>query len=271
VRWSSRYDGLTNARSFVKHAMPTDTITIALNGEVKLNDFSGAMEHFAGLVLGLTTEVGGGAEIIWVVEQLESGSAVATIRGEADDPTKVERVVRAYADVGEALAQRRPIPFPAKVAEEARAIVRILNSSITSIRFETPERDVTIVSPDLPPLPQRRLVAYGSTEGRVQTLTSRGRLRFTLYDTLNDRPVTCYIAEEQAELMRDVWGRRVIVEGLVSRDPASGQPATIREISRIEVVPDQEPGSFRRAIGALEGRHVRLSPEDAIRRLRDAQ
>jgi hypothetical protein len=71
-------------------------------------------------------------------------------------------------------------------------------------------------------------------------------------------------------MMRDVWGRRVIVEGLVNRDPITGQPETIRSITRVEVLPDNEPGSYRRAIGALRGRKLRLSPEAAIRRLRDA-
>lgn len=250
--------------------MGADTITLALNGEVRVQDFSRAIEHLAGLVSALTEEVGGGARIAWVIDQLEAGSAVATIRGEAEDPAPVERVVQAYADVGEALAQRRAIPFSPKVADEARAIVRVLGSSITSVRFETPDLDSMIISPDVHSSPQPKMIGYGAVEGRVQTLSSRGRLRFTLYDALNDRAVTCYLNEERAELMRNVWGRRVIVEGLLTRDPATGQPQTIRAITRVEVLPDNEPGSYRRAIGALAGHPSRLSPEDAIRRLRDA-
>jgi hypothetical protein len=263
-----RYDG-PEAITF-GYSMAADTITLALNGEVPVDDFSRAIEHFARLVSTLTEEVGRGVRISWVVDQLEAGSAITTIRGEADDLASVERVVRAYADVGEALAERRPIPFSPKVADEARAIVRLLGKSITSVRFETDETDTVIVSPDVQPQHLPKIIGYGAVEGRVQTLSSRGRLRFTLYDALNDRAVICYVDEDRAELMRKIWGRRVIVEGLLTRDPATGQPQTVRSVTRIEELPDNEPGSYRRAIGALRGRPLGLSPEDAIRRLRDA-
>jgi hypothetical protein len=252
------------------HNMATDTITLALNGDVAIDDFSRAIEHFGRLVSALTQEVGRGVQIAWVVDQLEAGSAITTIRGEAEDPASVERVVRAFADVGEALAEQRPIPFSPKVADEARAIVRVVGKSITSVRFETPETDAVIVSHDVQAVPLPKIIGYGAVEGRVQTLSSRGQLRFTLYDALNDRAVICYVDEERAELMRNIWGRRVIVEGLLTRDPATGQPQTVRAVTRIEDLPDNEPGSYRRAIGALRGRPLGLSPEDAIRRLRDA-
>src|SRR6266567_3235025 len=96
---SCRYDG-SEAITFVD-SMVADTITLALNGDVPIADFSRAIEHFVRLVAALTEEVGRGVQIAWVVDQLEAGSAITTIRGEAEDLDSVERVVRAYAVVGE--------------------------------------------------------------------------------------------------------------------------------------------------------------------------
>lgn len=50
--------------------------------------------------------------------------------------------------------------------------------------------------------------AYSAIEGVVQTLTSRRGLRFTLFDSLHDQAVSCYLEDGQEELMRGVWGRR---------------------------------------------------------------
>jgi hypothetical protein len=106
----------------------------------------------------------------------------------------------------------------------------------------------------------------------VQTLSSRGGLRFTLYDTLNDRAVSCYLAEDfDQEHMRDVWGRRAIIEGWVKRDATSGRPLTIRRVSNVVVRPETEPGgSYREARAAVPLSDSTLLPELVIRRLRDA-
>ena len=84
--------------------------------------------------------------------------------------------------------------------------------------------------------PTLQPVAYGGVTGRIQTLSSRGGLRFTLFDTLFDRAVSCYLAEGQEELMRDVWGRMAVVEGLVTRDRATGRPQVIRSVRGVTVV-----------------------------------
>jgi hypothetical protein len=102
--------------------------------------------------------------------------------------------------------------------------------------------------------------------GRVQTLSSRGRLRFTLYDALYDKAVSCYLAEGQEDIMRDAWGHVALVEGWVTRDPATDRPLSIRGIERVTLLPEGDPHGYRRARGAVLGREL---PEAIIRRLRD--
>lgn len=113
------------------------------------------------------------------------------------------------------------------------------------------------------------LGAYGSIEGQVETLISRRRLTFTLYDSLSDQTVFCYLQQDQAELIRDAWGRWAIVCGWIRRDPNTGRPVAISPVRAIDVVPEVQPGSYRRARGVAPADAAEPSPEVAIRRLRD--
>jgi len=249
--------------------MPATTMTLALDGEVPLDLFARAVESWHDLVSALTEEVDH-AGIRWIVDELESGSAIATIRGEATDLAAVERVVVAYDAVGEALERGADVPGSARARKAARGITAVLNGKITSIRFETPNRESFISSTVGKPPRAVLLRSKGAIEGRVQTLSSRHALRFTLYDSVYDHAVTCYLQEGREEIMRDTWNRRAIVEGMVSRDPVTGRPVSVRQVENVTPIAEVEPGGFRRARGALKTRPDDPLPEEMIRRLRDA-
>ena len=124
----------------------------------------------------------------------------------------------------------------------------------------------------IPAIPATETVrtALGAVEGRVQTLTERKSLRFTLYDGLHDRAVSCYVREDQQEVMRDWWGKRAIVEGEVSRDIESGRPIAVRKITRVQVLSEVERGSYLSARGVAPMKPGSPLPEEVIRWLRDA-
>ncbi|MGH2365599.1 MAG: hypothetical protein ACRDHX_13235 [Chloroflexota bacterium] len=254
--------------------MAEDTVTIRLDGNVPLDVFAVAVRHFNDLVSALTSEIAPSARISWPLADLQTGSALIAARGVAARPEnadRVERVVRAFALVGKALEDGRPIPYSLKVSEPASNIVRLLDGAISAVRFETASDDATVVSPlgpNVRAMP-RVLRAFGAVEGRVQTLMSRAGLRFTLFDSLHDRAVSCYLHEDQAEIMRGAWGRWARVHGWVSRDEANGRPFAIREIKKVEVLQDWEPGSYRRALGVLPYDPKLPLPEERLRKLRD--
>jgi len=60
-------------------------------------------------------------------------------------------------------------------------------------------------------------------------------------DQLSERTVSCYPIENQRSLMRQIWGKIVTVEGLVSHDPLSGRPMTIHQITKITILDQDEP------------------------------
>lgn len=246
-------------------------MTLALNGEVPLDLFADAMLHFKGLVQALTDEISPKANAVWFIEDLASGSAQATVRGESSRPEAIEPIPHAFLAVGAALSEGRPVPYSPRVAREASGLAQILNGKVTSIRFETREDDATVSSATSQAARVRYVNSYGAVEGRVQTLSSRNSLRFTLYDAFHDRAVSCYLEEGRQGVMRDAWDRRAIVEGWVSRDATSDRPVTIRRVQHVEVLEDVEPGTILRSLrGIAPIDESSQSAVEVIRRLRDA-
>ena len=261
--------------------MRLDTITLVLSGDVQLADFASAIAKFYELVRALSAEAGN-AELPWIIDDLERSSALAAVKC-IEEPERVERVVRAYAEVGSALERNAPIPYSPPVKSAAHALTSIVGGRIDSIRFETAEREATIrvaVADHLAPSEvvtvksspgsiRSSPAAYGAIEGRIQTLSNRGGLRFTLYDILNDKAVSCYLKEGYETIMRDAWGKVAIVEGWISRDLVTGRPLTIRQVTTVMVKSEGAGSSYRDARGVSPALSD-LLPEQAIRRLRDA-
>lgn len=250
--------------------MRDKTLTLALEGEITSTQFAQAMTKLDKLVRAITAEVGANRDVKWVVDDLQKSSAVATLRAVTDSPEKADQAIQVYEQVGQALSEGLPVPFSKKIDDSARALVGILGGGITSIKLETASLDALITS--APPALAARAIseAYGAVEGRIQTLTNRASLRFTLYDTLHDKGVSCYLDEGQEERMRGLWGKMAVVEGLVSRSPESGRPLTIRNITRIERTPEEPEGDYTRAIGIISIPEGAPMPEEIIRRMRDA-
>jgi len=250
--------------------MADTTVTLVLEGEVPLKAFAQAMDGFSSLVASLSEEVGDGARIDWRIESLEASSALATAQGLSDIQSAVDKVVHAFLEVGEAEEHGTPIPYSPKVKRAAEKIASVLNGKVSAVRFETAEGEATLYSRS-EPVPEHRLLrAHGAVTGRVQTLSNRGTLKFTVFDLLNDRAVSCYLDPDREELMRGVWGRIATVEGWVTRDARTGRPLSVRRVARVMTRPEVEPGSFRGAAGAVPARSGSLSAEAAIRQLRDA-
>jgi hypothetical protein len=253
-----------------------DTVTLALQGEVTLGVFSHAVLHFSRLIDALTTDVAAPESLRWVITELEAGSAIMTARG-VGDPEAASSVSSAFISVGKALERGELDSLPEHVLAEAREVIAVIDQDVEAVRFETAEADATIRSLEeafaatgTADVHAPQPVAYGGITGRVQTLSSRGVLRFTLYDTLFDRAVSCYLAEGQEELMRDVWGRMAVVEGLVTRDRVTGRPQVIRGVRGVTIVREADPDAYLASRGVLRETTARRSPEKAIRELRSA-
>ena len=251
--------------------MPNNTMTFILDGNVLLSDYASALYHFNDLIDARATEFHAKNDVDWYIDELERSSARATIRGESQRQRPIDDVIAAYVNVGRALEANAPVPYSPSVSRSAKRIKEVINGHVTSIRFETADSDIIISHLNGPAAqPISIPSAYGVIEGRIQTLSNRGTLRFTLYDSLNDRAVSCYLDEGNEGWMLEAWGRRASVKGLIARDPESGRPITIRYISDIKLLPDGY-ANYRDARGAVPLPSDMPLPEEIIRRMRDGQ
>jgi hypothetical protein len=228
------------------------------------------MGKLSQLVAALSTELQGDDPIDWTVSDLERSSAIATAYGLARSPATVERVVVAFEKVGEALETGAPVQYSAKARAAAIGLASIPGGRVEAVTFETAAVERTVRLRPLPAPAVYDFVQKGAVRGRVQTLSNRGVLRFTMFDLLHDKAVSCYLAEGREELMLDAWGKVAIVEGMVRRDASTGRPVSVREVTALTVQPDSPSGSYRKARGAVPLPPGGLLPEDAIRRFRDA-
>jgi hypothetical protein len=256
--------------------MADGTLTLELHGEVTLAAFADAIEHWRGLIDAITREVSD-REITWVISDLAPGSATVTARAIAAHDV-VAPVAEAYTEVGRALSKHMIETLAPRVRDEARALSAVISQSVDYMRFETSEFD-TVITYNYDELLKQAAAAervempaaLGGVQGRIQTLTNRGGLRFTLYDTLYDKAVGCYLAEGQEEIMRDLWGQLAVVEGLVTRDTLNGRPLAVRHIWNVSGVREVRPDAFfaARGVVARQANDPR-EPETLITAGRDA-
>jgi hypothetical protein len=251
--------------------MATTTLTLTLDGEVSLADFDVATHHLRLLLFALAEYRAPHVNLKWTVEGLQAGSASTTIRLDAPDNVAVAAFEADYLSVGRSLGTGSPMAFPLKVIRAARGIAKVIGPHVTQVRFETRESEVIVTSVDGRSRQQRTQRSYGSVEGRIQTLTSRGSVRFTLYDTMNDRAVSCYLQEGRTDIMRGAWDRRAYVTGWITRDIDTGRPLAIRQIEDVEVIEEVAPGAYLAAMGILNTTGRSALPEIFIRRMRDGE
>lgn len=249
--------------------MTADSVTLRLGGDVTVAKLSEALDRFSDVLNALQKEAE--ANVEWVVSGLEHGSAVATARAvPLDDHSSqlVPGLYDGYLDAAHSVAGgsvdgSRPVLKLVRdltaIADERNEVV--LETAVDEVVFWQPAAHrvsdpVATTSKSL-----------GTVRGRVETLSHRGTLRFSLYDLTTDRPVSCYLDPDHETVMRDAWGRIADVTGTIARDVSTGRPRSIRRITSVDVVDDGNPDSYILARGSIQ---LREPSEEVVRRMRDA-
>lgn len=251
-----------------------DLVTLSLEGEVPLSKYADALGKFNVLIQSLSSDVAPNTRISWMISHLAASSAITQARGVPDSEEafpSVERTAAAYVDVGRSISRGVTTPYSQKSERAGYDLAALVDGDIRTMRFENVLEDAVVQIGEKGKLAEAKTVlTAGAVEGRVETLSSRGGLRFMLYDLHNDKAVSCYLAEGQEEAMRDAWGQTVIAEGMVNRDAETGRPLTVRQVRSIQILPEYVPGSFRQAGGVLRRRQDQPPAEELIRQIRDA-
>lgn len=251
--------------------MAKDTLIFALNGEVPLHEYAQVMGDLTALLDSLTKEVVGRQKgIHWEISNLQAGSAIATIRGIAEEEKDVERVITAYEIVGDALQNNTPIPYSRDVGEHARNITHVINGYIKSVSFGTDRKQIQINTrvEEKSEIDQSRHL--GVIEGVVEMISSRRNLQINVYDSLFDNAVPCYLEEKHREKARLAWGKKVAVTGYIKRNPENGKPIDIRGVVDLEVITESDSLSYKKLRGIIPWREGTRRSEEIIREFRDA-
>jgi hypothetical protein len=252
---------------------PLTELTIALDGEVTARDLANAAAAFAMLLDAVSQQEAPDVRVEWVITDLRPGSSVLTAECRAIDPDdrpRVKRVVQAAHRFAAGMEGGKLQPTSHMLRDVERAIRELPHGRLVRVRLESAERDYVLAGPPRigPFRAEARPTAFGSVRGRVQAMNSHGSLRFTLYDLIEDKGVSCYLREgvDSEEEMLGLWGKIVEVEGRITRDTETGKPIAVRDISQIWAVEDP---SWRHAMGAAPGFLGGESAAAIIRRARD--
>ena len=247
-----------------------DSVTFRLDGELTIDKVADAFGRFRAVLLALEQEEG--AHVRWVLAGLDFGSAGITARAEPlddDAVAKIPAMAERYLDAGRRVARGETDP-----ARPLLRVVRDLTDVATDqnrVILETADDDVIFVEP----APQAQVAStkpqttksLGTVRGRVETLSHRKGFRFTVYELMSDRPVSCYLQPDHEDQMRDAWGRVADVTGVVTRDAGTGRSLAVRRITSVDVVNEGDSMGFLGARGAIRGGEP---AEHTIRRIRDA-
>lgn len=248
----------------------SDLITLVMDGKPTLALFATGVRHFHDLVTALTAEQARAGQVEWALDDLQYSSAVITAKG-VGPSEMVARTVRRYEEVARDLATDRALEFTGKTRAAVEGLLGVLDTVVPDLVFQTSEEEY-IVRPAAEGAeePATRsgvpISSLGTVEGRVQAMSNRKSLRFTLYDVLWDRAVSCYLTQEQADAMADLWDQYVVVEGTVNRDPLSGRPTSVRDIVSVERTERGDPDAYLRARGAAPAPPGADKPEEVLRR-----
>ncbi|MBI1844596.1 MAG: hypothetical protein HYR89_08330 [Actinobacteria bacterium] len=249
-------------------------VTLRLDGSVTVANFAKATSNFAKVLTELSKERDAGTRIEWVISGLEYGSAILTaapLPVSDEDAELVPTLVLDFIAVARHVSEH-PAQLDRPVLRLVRTISEIAVDEDHEVVFETADEEVAFVHRNQGgPSPVRSKPVLGMIRGRVQTLQQRKGLRFVLYDLVHDKAVTCYLTEDQEDLMRDAWGRMVEVTGMITRDEITDRPRAIRRVADVQVLEEGVGAfAFRRARGAVSPAPGSPASEVLIRRVRDA-
>ena len=235
-------------------------LTLEVGGHAITPDkFLRSVRSFFAILDEVTREVGGKTSVVrWAVAAKRGSNLIQVSPQPGYDPSIISVVTKAVADGISQIEERetRPTHFNERALRSLRDLSNVVgrtDSDDTTVRVWV-RRDPIDVTPkaaaNIIGLLANEHEDYGSLEGRLQTLTERGRLQFIVYERLWDMQTRCYIPDRLVETALAAFRSRVEVYGLI-RYRKDGKTVSI-EVDEIRAFPEAEKiPSFRDVHGIL--------------------
>jgi hypothetical protein len=212
-----------------------------------------------------------GTRATWVLDDLKHEHDDLVVRLQARnvpsnrDLADMMVPVQALVDGAEVLQERATVPqlFAPKtvtrLAKLATPTVGVHGVSMATYNGETGEHVElgNAVKDNATAAVNPIEIAYGSVTGTLSELRKvqrrHGGVRVTIRDELGRQAITGQVAEQMTEQLRQLWGHRVILGGIINRN-VTGQAIHI-DVDRIEPMPETNTGRppTDSLLGAAEG------------------
>jgi hypothetical protein len=219
-------------------------IEIKLDGpKLTPEKFIKAIQSFFALVEGVSRNVAGGkSETEWKVE-VASGSAI--VRATSDTPNADKTITAVTRGVHSLKSgvQSTPPWFTKDEVRAARALAEIADgTAVKSVQIkngEAPEElSETVVKTADAILLSERSIAYGSIEGKLDTVSTRDGFKCSVLEPNYHRPVTCSFSKRELEKEAyNAFDKRVLISGMI-RYGKEGYPTSI-DADVLRVFPDE--------------------------------
>lgn len=235
----------------------------------------------------LQTKLGKDQVVSNHVSDLSGGSAAAACIVEFSTTVAADEFSRYYYQVGIASQYEDISHLPKYISKPAKklrkAIPRDVEEGMDGVVWRSPASEQLLQEVDANEkldsslfddiLPQATPTSYGVLEGRLEALNSHQGLEARIYDSLFSRAVKISLNPSDREKIRELWDKKVTVQGVISRDVRSGVPLRVLDIDAIaEVVPHGlDPWAWKDAAGVLEGKVDDLPSEKLIRKIWDEE
>ena len=203
-----------------------DVILDLSGNKITSDRFKKAVDSFLEIIEDVSKELVADRDTIQWIISVEKGSALVAARPESISGNK-DFEVSSITAINEGLAKlergisKQPRYFTQKTLRAVRHLAEVIDPEgeyVDKVRIRCNGSPISISTRSLATVDSLLAVAYesiGSVEGRIETVTERGGLKFNVYDTLTDKAIRCFVGEELLKQVLDSFGKRVSVSGLV--------------------------------------------------------
>ena len=251
--------------------MGEDCVKIHVGGELPVDKLSEVFARFSQVLDALSESHS--ADVRWVIAGLDYGSASALARAVPRDDEAQRRIPAMCDDYTDAArrVQDGNADRTFLLHRQMRELL-VLADDAHPIVVESGRQRVVVEASVAPlALPaadgwEQDATSLGTVRGRVETLSRRKALSFSLYELTTDTPVRCFVVPGLEDTMRDVWGHIADVTGTVRRGAGTDRPLWIRRVTKVDRVDAGNPKGYLRARGAIR---TDEPAEVLVRRMRD--
>jgi len=235
-------------------------LTLEISGQAVTPDkFLRGVRSFFAILAEVTKQVAGKPTAIeWVVQVKEASNLIGLSYRPGFDPALASQVIDAVSAGITQLEDEsaQPLYFNERAMRQLRDLGSVVGRSDdddTVVRVWAKKQPIAVsynAVANVNALLASEHSDYGSIEGRLQTVTERGRLQFVVYDPLWDEPIRCFVPEEQIQQAMNAFRARVEVYGLI-RYRKDGKPVSIDVDEIVPFPAAAEIPSFRDVYGIL--------------------